>query len=114
MEINYASIGECIRARRIAAHMTQAALAEKAGIEPSNLSHIERAATKVSLPTLIAIANALHASLDELVYGSLENSTHISNKMIADILAACTPQEQSILADFLKKSLESFRQFEKK
>ena len=58
MEINYVSIGERIREIRMQKRWTQAFLAERAAVEPSNISHIERAATKVSLPTLIAIANA--------------------------------------------------------
>ncbi len=111
MEINYVAIGERIRENRTKANLTQAALAEKAGIEPSNLSHIERAATKVSLPTLINIANALEVTLDELVYGSLIKNTHISVKLIEDILADCTPYEQLVLADFLKNSVGTFRKF---
>ena len=114
MEIDYIAIGERIREARIRANLTQAALAEKAGIEPSNLSHIERAATKVSLPTLMNIANALEVTLDELVCGSLIKNSHISVKMLEDVLSKCTPQEQMILAEFLKNSIESFRKFKSK
>lgn len=111
MEINYEAIGDRIREKRTKAGLTQAVLAEMAGIEPSNLSHIERAATKVSLPTLINIANALEVTLDELVYGSLIKNSHISVKMLEDVLADCTPQEQMVLAEFLKNSIDSFRKF---
>ena len=111
MEIDYISIGKRIREMRVKANLTQAALAEKAGIEPSNLSHIERAATKVSLPTLMNIANALEVSLDELVYGSLVKSSHISVKMLEDVFSTCTPKEQIVLAEFLKNSIDSFRKF---
>ena len=111
MEVDYTAIGERVREFRTNANLTQAALAEKAGIEPSNLSHIERAATKVSLPTLMRIANALEVSLDELVYGSLVKNTHISTKILEDLLSDCTPHEQMVLAEFLKNSLESFRKF---
>lgn len=111
MEINYVAIGDRIREARIKANLTQAALAEKSGIEPSNLSHIERAATKVSLPTLLNIANALEVSLDELVYGSLIKNSHISVKILEDVLSNCSSQEQMVLAEFLKNSLESFRKF---
>ena len=114
MEIDYIAIGQRIREIRIKANLTQAALAEKAGIEPSNLSHIERAATKVSLPTLLNIANALEVTLDELVYGSLIKNSHISVKMIEDVLSGCTPQEQLVLAEFLKNSITSFRKFKTK
>lgn len=49
MKIDYSEIGNRIRSKRKQAGMTQAALAEASGIEPSNISHIERAATKLSL-----------------------------------------------------------------
>ena len=66
MSVDYKDMGKRIREIRESKHMTQAALSELAGIEPSNLSHIERAATKVSLPTLMNIANALEVSYERL------------------------------------------------
>ncbi len=57
MHIDYVSVGKRIRELRIKQGLTQNKLAEKSGIEPSNISHIERAATKLSLPTLVSIAN---------------------------------------------------------
>lgn len=114
MDINYSAIGNRIREKRTISNLTQAALAEKAGIEPSNLSHIERGATKVSLPTLMNIANVLEVTLDELVYGSLIKNSHVSVKMIDEVLADCTPQEQMVLAEFLKNSISSFRKFKSK
>lgn len=75
--MDYIALGNRIREIRVSKKLTQIKVAEMAGIESSNLSHIERAATKVSLPTLINIANALEVSLDELVYGSLIKNEHI-------------------------------------
>lgn len=71
MELDYVSIGRQIKKYRIELGLKQSQLAERSGVEPSNISHIERAATKVSLPTLVSIANALGVSLDEIVYDSL-------------------------------------------
>ena len=76
MAIDYVIIGTRIREIRKNKKMTQATLAELSGVEPSNISHIERAATKLSLPTLVSIANALNVTLDELVYGNLKKSQH--------------------------------------
>ena len=59
MELDYVSIGRRIKKYRIDLGLKQSQLAERSGVEPSNISHIERAATKVSLPTLVNIANAL-------------------------------------------------------
>ncbi len=57
--LDYKIIGERIRALRIKKGYTQAYLAELSGIEPSNISHIERAATKLSLPTVATVSFVL-------------------------------------------------------
>lgn len=99
---DYKIIGERIREYRKRCGLTQTALAERAGVEPSNISHIERAATKVSLPTLLQIANALNTSLDELVYGNLKRCDHVSVAIIDALLADCTPSELQALAEVIK------------
>ncbi len=102
MGIDYISIGNRIKELRTEKGWTQAKLAEKSGVEPSNISHIERAATKLSLPTMVSIANALGVTLDEIAYGSLVKSNHISIKMIDDILADCSPEELKSLAEVIR------------
>lgn len=63
-ELNYKELGQRIKKKyRIAAHPTQQSLAERIECNTSNISHIERGMTKVSLPTLIKIANALNVSI---------------------------------------------------
>ena len=102
MSVDYKDMGKRIREIRESKHMTQAALSELAGIEPSNLSHIERAATKVSLPTLMNIANALEVSLDELVCGSLIKSEHIAIRQLNELLSDCTPDELQAVIEMVK------------
>lgn len=102
MEIDYISIGNRIKEIRIKHGWTQAKLAEESGIEPSNISHIERAATKLSFPTLVSIANALQVSLDEIAYGSLVKNSHISVQIINELLSDCTPDEIRSLTEVLK------------
>ena len=109
MVIDYISIGNRIKDLRTAKGWTQAVLAEESGVEPSNISHIERAATKLSLPTLVNIANALGVTLDEIAYGSLVKSTHVSVKMIDDILADCSPDELKSLVDVIKTTKSVLR-----
>ena len=109
MSIDYISIGNRIKEIRTAKGWTQAKLAEASGVEPSNISHIERAATKLSLPTLVNIANALGVTLDEIAFGSVIKSTHISVKMIDDILADCTPDELKSLTEVIKTTKSVLR-----
>jgi len=100
--IDYVTIGQRIKKYRKAKGFTQAALAEMSGIEPSNISHIERAATKLSLPTLVSIANALETSLDELVYDNLKKSAHVSLALIDELLSDCTPTELKAIGEVIK------------
>lgn len=109
MNIDYVSIGNRIKELRTAKGWTQATLAEKSDVEPSNISHIERAATKLSLPTLVNIANALGVTLDEIAYGSLIKSTHISVNIIDDILSDCSPEELKSLTEVIKTTKNVLR-----
>lgn len=109
MEINYIAIGKRIRQLRLEHGWSQAVLAEKSGIEPSNISHIERAATKLSLPTLINISNALDVSLDEIVYESLIKNNHITVDIINELLSDCTPKEISAVIEVIKTTKNILR-----
>ena len=109
MEIAYVAIGERIRHFRKAMHMTQARLGEISQVEPSNISHIERGATKVSLPTLVKIANALRVSLDDLVYDSIENNRHISVKELDKMLSDCTDSELKAIVEMVKSTKSILR-----
>lgn len=109
MQIDYVTIGRRIREERTSRKWTQAYLAEKSGIEPSNISHIERAATKLSLPTLISIANALEVTSDELLYGNLIRSSHISTKIIDELLSDCSHEETKAIAEIIKTTKKILR-----
>ena len=59
MEINYKDIGVLVKQERINKNITQEKLAELSGVSVTHMSNIENANTKLSLPVLINIANAL-------------------------------------------------------
>ena len=109
MEINYIAIGQRVRRYRKALGVTQAMLGEMAQVEPSNISHIERGATKVSLPTLLKIANALGVSLDDLVCDSLKKNRHISFKELDEVLQDCTDTEIKLIVDMVKSTKNILR-----
>ena len=107
--IDYVLIGEQIRSARKALGWTQACLAERSGIEPSNISHIERGATKVSLPTLVAIANTLEVSVDELLYTNMNKSAHVSADAINKLLEDCNDKELSAITQIIKTTKDILR-----
>lgn len=111
MALDYAAIGQRIRMFRIKRGWKQSDLAGKSGVEPSNISHIERAATKLSLPTLVSIANALEVSLDEIVYNSLIKNKHIYVKEIDELVGDCDPKELSSIIQMIKTTKGIIRNY---
>ena len=102
MRLDYTIIGVRIREIRNKRNLSQAELAELSEVEPTTISHIERAATKVSLPTLLSIANALETTLDELVYTNLVKSQSVSLGMIDALLQDCSADELKSIAEMIK------------
>jgi transcriptional regulator with XRE-family HTH domain len=93
--MDYSSLGARIRRERILRGWTQEQLAEKANISLSFLGHIERGTRKASLETLVALANVLDASVDELLTGSLKHKA----RLFADQLPC---KKQTALQEILR------------
>lgn len=110
IELNYKQLGVRIKHYRTAAKLTQEQLASLVDVATSNISHIERATTKVSLPTLVKLANALKVSLDQLVCDSLPVSAAYLEQDFADLLADCTLDEKRILKDIVSASKRTIRE----
>lgn len=110
MRLDYQGIGIRIRRLRKDKNLTQQMLAELSDLEPSNISHIERGATKLSLPTLVSIANALDATMDELLCDSLTASKSVYEQEAAQLLADCSHQELKIITETMRALKESLRQ----
>lgn len=108
-EIRYELIGKRVREYRKKQKLTQQALAEMVGLVPSNISHIERGTTKLSIQSLIRIANALKVSAESLLCDNLDHAIQPFQQEIADIIDDCTPEEVRILADILISTKEIIR-----
>lgn len=61
------------------------------------MSHIESGKTKLSLPTLINIANALRANVDSLLYDNVEISYDSFDKDFKDLLSDCSAHERDVI-----------------
>ena len=113
MEIDYELIGKRIREERISQNISQQTLAEISNISPTNISHIERGATKLSLPTLVSIANALAVSADFLLCDSLVEADKIYIDEINELLLDCNPNELKIIIDIMKSVKITLRRYNK-
>ncbi len=106
--IDYSDIGLRIKSLRRKHKISQEKLAEAVGLSISHISHIENASTKISLPTLVAIANYFQVLLDYLLCGSLKESHDTYYTQIDFLLKQCNPTELRIIWDtvsFLSQSL---------
>ena len=108
-KLDYTAIGIRIRRLRKEQGLTQQALAELSHQEPSNISHIERGATKLSLPTIVNIANALGVSVDDLLCDSLKKSGNSFDRIANNILEDCTHRELQIITEMMLALKETLR-----
>ena len=100
MGLENGSLGNAIRMARIDNKLTQEELAEKIGITPTHLKHIESEHRKPSIEVLFKIATLLHMSLDILF---MENTEGFEKKklikQISLFLPECSePELKAILA----------------
>lgn len=109
VELNYCSIGQRIKIARIKKGMTQETVSDLIDITPGYMSNIETGKTKVSLPTLIAIANVLSITVDTLICDSLQTSKVIFEGEAKTLFDDCDEYEVRFLVDLLKAGKEALR-----
>lgn len=106
--MDYKLLGQRIRAARLAAGLSQEQLAEMVGLTSQHISHTEVASTKISLPALVKIANALHTSVDRLLSDSIHDSKSYLMDDVQAVFSDCDPDEMYVMleaADAVKKSI---------
>ena len=113
IELDYSKLGKRIKEYRLKKHLTQEKLGEIVNVATSNISHIERATTQVSLPSLVKIANALDVTLDQLVCdSSIPVAELYIEQDIANLLHGCSLAEKQIIKDIIaatRKTLKEHR-----
>jgi transcriptional regulator with XRE-family HTH domain len=109
VQLDYSDIGMRIKAERFRQNMSQERLAEFAELSIAHTSHIETGNTKVSLPALVRIANALGTTLDALVCDSIVMARDAFENEITREVMDCNEYEISIIADTIKALKASLR-----
>ena len=109
-KINYELIGKRIKERRTKINVTQEALAEKAEVTPHHISNVENNKTKVSLPCLVAIANALETTADYLLMDNIETISlpHLIGEL-KTVTDDCSPEEIYIITEIAKTVKKGFK-----
>jgi transcriptional regulator with XRE-family HTH domain len=106
--MDYVLLGQRIRAARLAAGVSQERLAEMVGLTSQHISHTEVASTKISLPSLVKIANVLHTNIDKLLSDNVYDSTPHLLDEVKILFSDCDPDEIYIIlqaAEAIKKSI---------
>ena len=111
--IDYIDIGLRIKYLRRKHSISQEKLAEATELSISHISHIENASTKISLPSLVAIANYFQVSLDYLICGSLKNSRDIYQTQIDSLLDECNDSDLRIIFETVKSLTDSLQKSKK-
>ena len=96
------TLGERIYRLRANRNMTQEQLAEKVNISTTHMSHIETANTKLSLPVLVNIAEALSVQTDALLYDTPRFSKTVASEHIQNLLDSCTTEQLYVIIDTLE------------
>ena len=107
---DYSLIGKRIKERRLELKLTQEALSEAAGIGIQHMSKIENGNTKLSLPCLIALANALNTTVDYFLMDNIKASKQDIIRDADSVFSDCTPSEIFVIKqtiNTLKQSLRS-------
>ena len=113
MELDYKAIGKRIKIARIKADLTQEMLAEKIELSPTHLSNIETGTTRVSLATIVSIANGLDITVDDILCDNVVKASVQFEEDIAEILDDCDEYEIRMIKDMAAALKESLRKDKK-
>ena len=109
--MDYYKIGQNIRRYRKSMGLTQEQLAEMINISVPHMSHIETGITKLSLPVLVDISDALKVSTDDLLSDNVVLSRERRYEEIRSILEQCDDRELKILTEILDSAKNALKKY---
>lgn len=92
--LDYEKLGLHIKELRINRKLTQENLSQMVDCNVSHISNIENNHTKVSLPVLFSIANALDVTIDYLLAPQYQNCALALDNAILKSLENCTNEKK--------------------
>jgi len=108
MELNYVLLGLRLKKARLAKKLSQDKLSELCDISPQHLSQIESGKTKLSLPCLVRVCNALEITTDCMLMDTVPIPTPHLMAEVAAVYSDCTPHEiffMLSISENLKKTM---------
>lgn len=102
---DFVMVGNKLHGVRKLRGMTQAEVAEAAGLSDRTYADIERGSVNMRVETLLKICCALNITPDEVLTD--ENHTEISEAHLAEMIACCSEKEKRTLLKLLDTYVES-------
>ena len=99
--MDYYKIVQKVRKYRKAQGLSQEQLAERIGISVTHMSHIETGNTKLSLPVLVDIAEALDVKTDDFLF-EVQSARKASFQELTEVLERCTAQQVRIITEIVR------------
>ena len=100
--MNYKLLGSRVREQRMKKGITQEQLAELCNISSSYIGIIERGDKKLSVETLVKVANTLNVSTDYLLLDSLQLTPDARTGELASAINGLKPDEVNMVLDVVK------------
>jgi len=101
MSVNFKLIGRRVREVRSERGMSQQELAARCKTSAQYLSQIENGRKQASLQVLVAVAEVLEISLNELLTGNQVNNPLEYQRDMVRLLADCSSYEKRVLFEML-------------
>lgn len=112
--LNFKDIGTRIRLEREKLNLTREKFAEIIELSPFYIGQIERGDRKMSVETIVKIANTLHVSIDYLLNGSHLYCQKIEIEKHFSVFESLNENYDSVLADDLDELLSILTRCSKK
>lgn len=103
-------IGKRIKKLRCLNSISQMELAEKSDISNTYLSLIESGKKRVSLETLVKVANALETTADTLLTGNLLIDGGKYESELSDMIKDCSHYEKRVIYEIIRSLKNTLRQ----
>ena len=107
MTVNYETVGTHIRYFRTKHKVTQEELAFRIGSSAAYVSYLENGKKKPSLHKLIQISEALNVTVNDIIYGPVNNPVSRSSNEINNLLSNYSSEKRMILIDNISAILQT-------
>lgn len=75
------------------------------------MSHIETGNTKLSLPVLVDLADALEVRVDDLLFDSPRDSVSSTGDELQQLLDGCNSQQAKVILDIAKSAKTALEKY---